>query len=97
MNTIANIERFKREGSGVRSKFAPDLNRTKLGKAIGISRPHMSRILSGEIQPTMRTLRKMANVLGTSVDVVDEFLADVKAAANGKGRAKKKGKGKGKG
>jgi len=59
---------------GERSDIRPEINRSELARQIGVGRSHMSRILRGQIKPTVKTLRKLAVVLGTNLDGADRFL-----------------------
>jgi transcriptional regulator with XRE-family HTH domain len=65
--------------SGNRSKFAPELNRSEVARRVGVTRSHMSLIMSGKIKPTTDTLVKLGKVLGMeSVDQVMRFLEGVR-------------------
>lgn len=54
------------------------VNRSRLGKAIGVDRAHMSKILRGQVMPTMRTAKKIATVLNVSLDEVYQFLKQIR-------------------
>jgi transcriptional regulator with XRE-family HTH domain len=62
---------------GARSEHAPKLNRSALARKIGISRAHMSNILSGKTVPTVLTLRKIARALQVSLDQAYTFVSRV--------------------
>ncbi len=82
-STDMNISKFKREGvSGVRSQFLPQLNRSALGREIGVTRAHISRILSGQQAPSIETMRKLSKALDMTLDEVDKWLYRIRERAH---------------
>ncbi len=72
-------ERFRMYNiQGSRSKVWPELNRSALGRYIGITRAHISRILAGKITPNYKTASKLADALGISLDQLYNELNKVK-------------------
>ena len=54
-----------------------DLNQDGLAEACGIQRPTVNKYISGKINPTLRTLLKMADALGMTVSELLEGVDDV--------------------
>jgi transcriptional regulator with XRE-family HTH domain len=73
-----NAKKYKSKiKQGVKPKFMPEINRSKLAKDIGITRAHMSRIFSGKVYPGMKILSKLAKALGCSLDAMVKVLDKV--------------------
>src|SRR5688572_4131318 len=49
-------------------------NYSLLAKATGLSRVHIGKVLKGKVEPSLRTLNKLANVTGLSLDDINEFI-----------------------
>lgn len=47
-----------------------------------VGREHVSRILRGQIRPTIATLRKLATALRTDLDGADRFLDSLRGQDN---------------
>jgi plasmid maintenance system antidote protein VapI len=82
--SLAIIQALRRyyyhDARGERSEVLEELNRSALAMEIGIHRSQLSRILSGKIEPPTKTLRRMAEVLGSSLDEVDTWLRGIRDA-----------------
>jgi len=80
-----NLNKFKyKDKRGERADILPKLNRSALARGMDISRSQLSRILNGRVEPPVKTLRKMAEVLDATLDEVDEWLRELKGE-NGHG------------
>lgn len=73
---------------GERANVLPRLNRSALAREVGVSRSQLSRILSGKIEPPVKTLRRLAEVLSASLDEVDKFLKSLRGKAEGRESSK---------
>jgi ribosome-binding protein aMBF1 (putative translation factor) len=60
------------------ARMAADLSQSELAKRVGTSQSAIARLESGGAQPTIATLRRIANALG--VDLVIEFHSPAGAA-----------------
>jgi len=54
-------------------------NASKLSRETGMSVCHMSRVMRGLRNPTVATLRKMAESMGITVDYLDKKLQGIRA------------------
>jgi len=63
---------------GERSGVLPEVNRSALSRDTGISRSQLSRILSGKVEPPLKTLRVLADALEASLDEVDDWLKELR-------------------
>lgn len=63
---------------GERSKVLSRVNRSELARALGVHKSYASKILSGDAQPGIKVMRRMAEVFGCSVDDVDAWLVGLK-------------------
>ena len=80
-----NLARFRyRDKRGGRSDALSHVNRSALARQAGVSRSHMSRILSGQVEPPLKTLRAIAQAVNATIDEVDKWLRGLKV----KGRRK---------
>jgi len=62
-------------------RTAKHLSQGKLAKAVGVSRQQINRIENNQQQGSTKTLKKMADVLGVSVDFLlnaDDVAVDTK-------------------
>jgi transcriptional regulator with XRE-family HTH domain len=51
-----------------------DINRTAMGRALGVNTAHISRICSGQAQPSLELARRMAEYLGVTLDELSHLL-----------------------
>jgi DNA-binding XRE family transcriptional regulator len=58
------------ERTGRRSTRFPGLNITATAAKLGVTKSHLAKVLSGINQPSISLALKLAEVLGTSLDVV---------------------------
>ena len=71
---------FNRSGiSGRRANRLPNLNRSAIGRATGLGKSHISKILSGKVIPNVQTAKVIADVLGMSLDEFYVFLTRTKS------------------
>src|SRR5436309_2951807 len=62
-------------GRGRKGLVRPDLNLRELCKEVGISHSHLSLVLLGRRNPSLKVARRLAEVLGISLDELDRLRA----------------------
>ena len=66
---------------GERSKLVPGINQSELSRQLGICRTHVNRLLCGRNVPSVGTMRRLAGLLGMTLDEVDEWLQGIRKRA----------------
>src|SRR5213593_4383206 len=61
-------------GRGRKGLVRPDLNLRELCKEVGISHSHLSLVLLGRRNPSLKVARRLAEVLGISLDDLAAYL-----------------------
>ena len=77
---------------GIRSKYLPEMNRSELGRRIGMGKSHISKILSGKVVPGIMTARRLSDALGMSLDEFYLFLKSISKVSKIKSKRKVRGK-----
>lgn len=68
--------RHKRK-SGERSPVFPDICRAALAQRLGVTRGHVSKILSGNVSPSVEVLERMARLLGMTMEALTHRIRSV--------------------
>jgi len=68
-------------GSNGKSGRSATGNYSLLSKATGLSRVHVGKVLKGKVEPSLRTLNKLADVTRLSLDQINEFIQSVSRKA----------------
>jgi transcriptional regulator with XRE-family HTH domain len=66
-------------GKGSRSKVFPEINRAEVARQLDITRSHVSKILSGHVEPSSDILLRLAAVLGIRAEELMNRIHQVNA------------------
>ena len=67
-----------RTGRGPRSSEFKEVNRSEVARKLGVSRSHISRILSGNVDPSVEVLDKLSRLLRISMGQLNVELKRVR-------------------
>ena len=66
-----------RTNRGERSKIFPEICRQEVAKSLGVTRSHVSKILSGNVSPSVEVLERMARLLGMTMEALTHRIRSV--------------------
>lgn len=65
-------------GSNGRSGRLATGNFTRLADVTGLSRVHIGKVLRGKVEPSLKTLRRISEATGLSIDGISEYIQNQK-------------------
>lgn len=83
MPTISKlVPRRATSARGQKPRNYPELNFQALSASLGITPTYVGRIMNGVSRPSMSVARRLANLLGWTLDQVDQLYANKTATVN---------------